>query len=42
MSIKHKAKMVWYVFRSAVTGRYVSPEEARRHADTTVREKRGR
>lgn len=30
----------WYVFRSAITGKYVSRLYAARHPETTVKEKR--
>lgn len=36
----HILKRIIHRFRSAITGRYVTEDYARRHPDTTVRETR--
>lgn len=38
MQITATIKGVWYAFRSAITGRFVSADEAAKHPDTTIRE----
>jgi hypothetical protein len=32
-------KRVWHVFRSAITGRFISREEAEAHPETSVKER---
>jgi len=32
-------KRVWHVFRSAITGRFISREEAEAHPESSVRER---
>lgn len=38
MAIREKLAQVWYTFRSAITGRFVSKDYAAQHPDETVRE----